>query len=281
MSDTLFEEPPPEGDPVGGAWLPLATRMRPRTLDEFAGQQHLLGETSPIRKAIEEGKLGSVILWAPPGCGKTTLAYLIAKYSNAVLEPRSAATTGVADVRKIAEAARARRKKGGRPTLLILDEIHHFNRTQQDSLLEILEDGTLTMVGVTTENPFFILAPALISRARVLPMKPLDEAEVSELLERAMKDDERGLGRRRLAFDPEAKAHLVRVANGDARLALNTLEAAALLVSDESDKSGGPARTEHPDRAVQSVISVQMAEQVLQRPMPRYDQQGDYHYDTI
>ncbi|MFN3682699.1 MAG: replication-associated recombination protein A [Fimbriimonadaceae bacterium] len=243
--------------------LPLAARMRPRTLDEYVGQAHLLAPGLPTRTAILEGSLGSVILWAPPGCGKTTLAHLIAQYRGARVEARSAVTTGVADIREIAKRADQHRRLSGQPTLLILDEIHHFNRTQQDSLLGYLEDGTFEMVGVTTESPFFVLAPALLSRARVLVLKPLQEDEVAEVVRRALQDGERGLGGRRLELEASALSHLVACANGDARLALNALEAASLQVPD-----GGK-------------ITLELVEQVLQRPALRYDQQGDYHYDTI
>lgn len=260
-SETLFEEP--SEHPPKPEWEPLASRMRPRTLDEFVGQGHLLGKDSALKKAIEEGRLGSVVLWAPPGCGKTTLAYLIANYAHAHAEARSAVTSGVAEVRKIAEEAGRRLRNKKQPTLLILDEIHHFNRTQQDSLLGYVEDGLLMLVGVTTENPFFVMAPALLSRARVLPMKPLESADVEGLVERALSDEERGLGGRRLTLSEDAKRHLVSCANGDARLALNVLEAASLLAEDGAE------------------LQVELIEQVIQKPQVRYDQQGDYHFDTI
>ncbi|CUU04629.1 putative ATPase [Armatimonadetes bacterium GBS] len=243
--------------------LPLATRMRPRTLEEFVGQTHLLAPGMPLRQAIEQGTLGSVILWAPPGCGKTSLAYLIAHYSNAFVESHSAVSIGVSEIRKIAERARQRRRTTGQPTLLLLDEIHHFNRTQQDALLGYLEDGTFTLVGATTENPFFILSNALLSRARVLTLKPLSEEELGILIDRALQDEERGLGARHLQLAPDARAHLIRTANGDARLALNVLESAALQTPE-----GG-------------TITLEVIEQLLQKPFVRYDQQGDYHYDTI
>lgn len=245
------------------ASLPLAARMRPRSLDEFVGQSHLLGADGPTRPAIQKGTLGSVVLWAPPGCGKTTLAYLIAAYKEAAIEARSAVTAGVADVRKIAEAAKLRRQATGHATLLVLDEIHHFNRTQQDSLLGYLEDGTFELVGCTTENPFFVLAPALLSRARVLPLKPLGPDDVRALVLRSLSDAERGLGSRGLELEPEALDHLVHCANGDARLALNALETASALVADGA------------------TIERTQIEEVLQRPAVRYDRQGDYHYDTI
>ncbi len=243
--------------------LPLASRMRPRDLDEFVGQQHLLAPGMPARQAIEEGKLGSVVLWAPPGCGKTTLAYIIARHMDAHLEATSAVTAGVADVRKIAAAARDRLSFSGKPTLLLLDEIHHFNKSQQDALLGYLEDGTLQLVGATTENPFFVLNNALLSRARVLPLKALSGSDVASLVQRSLVDEERGLGARGLTIDDDALAHLVATANGDARLALNALESASLLA---------PLR---------GAITLELVEQVLQRQAVRYDRQGDYHFDTI
>lgn len=258
MQEELFTV---EGAQATG--LPLATRLRPRSLEELVGQSHLLAPTNPIRKAIERGTLGSVILWAPPGCGKTSLAYLIAHYAHAFVESRSATTTGVADLRRIAQAARERRRLTKQATLLILDEIHHFSRTQQDALLSYLEDGTLTLVGVSTENPFFALAPALLSRARVLVLKPLTDSEIGTLVQRALTDVERGLGASQLQITEEALQHLVRCANGDARLALNALEVASQLV-----ERGG-------------TLTLPLIEQVLQRPAIRYDQQGDDHYDTI
>ncbi|MCH7904854.1 MAG: replication-associated recombination protein A [Armatimonadetes bacterium] len=237
--------------------------MRPRDLDEFVGQQELLGPGTPVRQAIEEGKLGSVVLWAPPGCGKTTLAYIVAKHMDAHIEAKSAVTAGVADIRRIAKAARERQSFDGRATLLLLDEIHHFNKSQQDALLGYLEDGTFSLIGATTENPFFVLNSPLLSRARVLPMKPLSPDDVRELIDRSLKDEERGLGSRGLTLAEDAREHLVTCANGDARTALNALESASLLA---------PLKGE---------ITLALVEQVLQRQAVRYDRQGDYHYDTI
>ncbi len=256
MQADLFGD---EHDPT----LPLATRLRPRTLDEYVGQEHLLASGMPIRQAIEQGILGSVILWAPPGCGKTSLAHLIARYSNAIVESHSAVAIGVQEIRKVAERARQRRRASGQRTILLLDEIHHFNRTQQDSLLGYLEDGTFTLIGATTENPFFVLAGALLSRARVLTLKPLEETHLRLLIQRALTDTERGLGTLNLQIEDDALQHLIRVANGDARLALNLLETAGVQTP-----AGG-------------TITLSLIEQLLQKPMPRYDQQGDYHYDTI
>ncbi|MCB0825337.1 MAG: replication-associated recombination protein A [Armatimonadetes bacterium] len=237
--------------------------MRPSTLDDYVGQTHLLDENSPARQAILSGKLGSVILWAPPGCGKTTLAMIISHHMDAHMVVISAVTAGVADVRKIAQAAKDRLSFDGKPTVLLIDEIHHFNKSQQDSLLGYLEDGTLTMVGATTENPFFVLNNALQSRARVLPLKALSSEDIEGLVQRALSDEEKGLGASRLTMSPEALNHLVTCANGDARLALNALESAALMTG-----MGGE-------------ITLETIEQILQKTAVRYDRQGDYHYDTI
>lgn len=265
----LFDSPEPS--PLG---LPLASRMRPRTLDEYVGQGHILGPGSAVRKAVLEGKLGSVVLWAPPGCGKTTLAHIIGHHAGAHVEVRSAVTAGVADVRKVAEGARERRKLYGTPTLLLLDEIHHFNKSQQDSLLGYLEDGTLSLVGATTENPFFALNSALLSRARVLPLKPLEPEDVRSLLQSALTDEPRGLGGQHLSVDDDALEFLVTMANGDARLALNALESASLLAvraANPDSESGTPS----------GQITLGVLEQVLQRQAVRYDKTGDNHYDTV
>jgi putative ATPase len=255
----LFEQ----NNPQERRDLPLATRMRPRDLYDYVGQEHVLGAGTPMRKAVEEGQVGSVVLWAPPGVGKTTLAYIIAERVGAHVEAKSAVSAGVADIRKVAEAARTRRNFDGKQTLLILDEIHHFTRNQQDSLLGYLEDGTFMLVGCTTENPFFTLAPALLSRARVLPLKSLSDEDLAKLVDRSLTEEERGLGSRQLSLEEDASRFLLQMANGDARLALNALESASLLAP------------------TGSAITVELLEQVLQRPAIRYDQQGDYHYDTI
>lgn len=257
MSRGLFE--PPGHDP---ATVPLAARMRPRTLEEVVGQSHLLGEGLPTREAILSGTLGSVVLWAPPGCGKTTLARIIAESCGAFFESRSAVTCGVAEVRKVGEAAKERLGMYGQRTVLLLDEVHHFNRSQQDSLLGYLEDGVLSLVGATTENPYFALNGALLSRVRVLPMKPLADEDCRTLVHRALADPERGLGKRALTASGEALDHLVRATGGDARALLTALEAAAGAVRD-----GGE-------------VGLAEVEYALQVPAVRYDRQGDQHYDT-
>jgi len=245
---SLFED----GATEPGPDAPLPARLRPRTLDEFVGQQHLLGKGSDIRFAIERGALGSVMLWGPAGTGKTTLARLIAANADAHFISRSAVTTGVAEIRKIAEEARLRPRK----TLLFLDEIHHFSRTQQDALLGFMEDGTVTLVGATTENPTFSLATPLLSRCRVLILKPLDDDSIRELINR-------GLAEVGATAEDDAVTQIVRWANGDARTALNAVEFSSMLAQPEQE-----IRAEH--------IS-----QAMNRPLTRYDRKGDQHYDVI
>lgn len=257
MAD-LFDQPSNQPD-----LLPLASRMRPLTLDEYVGQSHVLAEGQPLRKAIEDGKLGSVVLWSPPGTGKTTLAAIIARHMRAHMEAISAVTAGVAEVRKLAQAATDRRKFEGRSTVLLVDEIHHFNKSQQDSLLGYLEDGTFQMVGATTENPFFALNSALLSRARVVPLKPLEPTDIASLVNRALQDGHRGLAHQNLTINPDALEFLIAQANGDARTALNVLETAALMTPNDG------------------ALTLATLELVFQRPALRYDKTGDNHYDTI
>jgi putative ATPase len=240
------------------AYQPLAARMRPRSLEEFVGQGHIVGEGSKLRKAILDGWLGSVILWGPAGSGKTTLAGVISKHSNAYFEIRSAVSVGVAEIRKIAEAAKMHRKMDGRKTVLFLDEIHHFSRPQQDALLGFVEDGTLELVGATTENPSFALAAPLMSRCRMIVLNALTDEDVEKIVREALADSERGLGREAAE---DALAYIVRTAGGDARIALNILEAAAQLTS--------------------GMITLPEVEAAIQRPAPKYDRVGDQHYDTI
>jgi len=252
---TLFEDP----SGPGIEHQPLAARMRPRTLDEFVGQEHLLGENAPLRKAILSGNVGSVILWGPAGCGKTTIAGLIAQHSHAHFEARSAVTVGVADVRKIADSAKNRRLVNGKRTVLFLDEVHHFTRTQQDALLGYVEDGTLELIAATTENPSFALAAPLLSRCRVLVLRSLGPEDTEQIVRAALRDTDRGLGKEART---DAIEYVVRASGGDARIALVALEAAAQLAGEES-------------------ISLKDVEDALQRPAPKYDRAGDSHYDTI
>jgi putative ATPase len=247
------------------ALRPLADRMRPRSLDEVVGQQHLLAPGKALRQAIEAGKLHSLILWGPPGTGKTTIARLIAQTSRAQLIALSAVMAGVKDIRSAVEAARAAREARGQPTLLFLDEVHRFNKAQQDIFLPYLEDGTLFFVGATTENPSFEVVSALLSRARVYVLRALDCADILALLAAALADAERGLGKDAVSAQPEALELIAQAADGDARRALNMLELAAGLVQ----SMGGHA------------LTLEVAQEVASGGRRRFDKGGDQFYDQI
>jgi putative ATPase len=245
------------------ALQPLAARMRPRTLEEVAGQQHLVGEGKPIARAIREGTLGSVILWGPPGSGKTTLARVVAHAGGRAFTPFSAVSEGVPRLREIFAESSARLAHERRRTVLYIDEIHRLNKSQQDSLLPAVEDGTVVLIGATTENPSFEVNGALLSRARVLVLHPLARAEIEALLRRALQDRERGLGALELAADDAALAWLAEQADGDARRALGTLEAAA----------------EHVGRGGR--IDVEAVREALQLRFARHDKSGEAHFDQL
>ncbi|MFV1987861.1 MAG: replication-associated recombination protein A [Gemmatimonadota bacterium] len=240
---------------------PLAARMRPRTLDEFVGQPDLVGEGMPLRELIESGRVPSLILWGPPGTGKTTLAGLLATRMEAAFVSFSAVTEGIPRVRKILEGARARRAATGRGTVLFVDEIHRFNRAQQDALLPHVEEGAVTLVGATTENPSFEVVGPLLSRTRVLVLQPLSRVEIAQICSRALSDTDRGLGDRRLEITADALSRISIEADGDARRALNALETAADLASDS--------------------IEVTHVEAALQKRFARYDKSGEEHFNLV
>ena len=249
---------------------PLAARMRPRTLDEMVGQERVVGPGTLLRRMIENDALTSVILYGPPGTGKSTLAGVIAAATKAHFEPFSAVTGGVPELRKVIDAAQTRRRLYGSKTVLFVDEIHRFNKNQQDALLPHVENGTVTLIGATTENPYFEVNAPLLSRARVFTFTPLSDDDIGGLLDRAAEDTERGLGSLHVQLEPDARAHLVDKSGGDARTALSALEMAALVARPESRKQGAPR-----------VISLALAEEALQQRALVYDKTGDQHYDTV
>ncbi|MGZ8626841.1 MAG: replication-associated recombination protein A [Actinomycetota bacterium] len=241
--------------------VPLAARMRPRTFEDFVGQSHLVGEGSALTKLLEGGHLPSIVLWGPAGTGKTTLAYLLADAVGAQLTQLSAVSSGVADARKVMEQA-----KGGLfRTVLFVDEVHRWSKAQQDVLLPAVEEGTITLIGATTENPYFSLVTPLLSRGLLLQLEPLTPEDLRALVRRALEDEERGLGAQRVTLADDALEHLVEVAGGDARVALTGLEAAVL-----SARSAGEDEVTR-DRAADAV----------QKKAIVYDRQGDAHYDVI
>lgn len=241
---------------------PLAARMRPKTLSDYIGQSHLLGAGKPLRRAIEQGALHSMILWGPPGTGKTTLAELMARTANARFEKISAISAGVKDIRKVVEEARAARELHQQATILFIDEVHRFNKSQQDVFLPFVEDGTFILIGATTENPSFELNSALLSRTRVYVLKRLTEDDLLAILRSALNDMERGIGRSALNFPEALQLILVRAADGDARQVLNVLE----VLADAAETQG---------------VTSELLTEVLQVSLRRFDKQGEVFYDQI
>ncbi len=255
------EQPEPEQT------MPLAARMRPETLDEVAGQRHLLADGKLLRRAIETDRFSSLIFYGPPGVGKTTLAYVIARHTSAYFVMLNGVESNVSEIRnKIAEA-RTRQNLHGQKTILFVDELHRFNKAQQDVLLPHLEKGTVRFIGATTENPYFAINSAMLSRSQIFPLEPVPDAEIVSLLRRAAGDEKRGLGHMALRLDEEALAHLALKADGDARKALTALEVAALSTPAGAD----------------DVVHVTLAEaeESIQKKAVKYDRAGDGHYDTI
>ena len=248
---TLFDE---QFEKIKDSFVPLADRLRPSSLKEFVGQEHILGKDKPLRKMIETGELRSIMLWGPPGCGKTTLARLIAKYTKSHFVQFSAVTSGVADVRRVTKEAGERIKIYSKRTILFVDEIHRFNKAQQDAFLPFVENGTIILVGATTENPGFEINAPLISRSQVYTFNSLKDEEIKIIIDHALKEYPEH------AIDKEAVTHIVKQANGDARTALNALELAAFTAKH---------------------ITLKIAEDAVQKKAVYYDKKGDWHYDTV
>ncbi|MCK9230611.1 MAG: replication-associated recombination protein A [Syntrophales bacterium] len=246
---------------------PLADRMRPGKISEYVGQAHILGMDGILRRLLRQERLFSIILWGPPGSGKTTLARLVAQETGACFETFSAVLSGVKEIRTVIDRAKERLRYGDGQTILFVDEIHRFNKAQQDAFLPYVEEGLITLMGATTENPSFEIIAPLLSRVRVLVLNPLSIEDLAEIMKRALDDSERGLGGRGLSLDPQALDYLARSSDGDARSALNSLETAAALVAE--------------DPASRGCITLAVAEKALQRRSLRYDKTGEEHYNLI
>jgi putative ATPase len=272
--DDLFSapaEPVPEEKslpaPDSLTHRPLAARMRPRNLDEYAGQAHILGPGQLLRRAIEADRIQSLIFYGPPGTGKTSLAQIIARQTKSKFERLSGVESNVADMRRVLSAATNRLENTGASTILFIDEIHRFNKSQQDVLLPDVESGVIKLIGATTHNPFFFVNSPLVSRSQIFELRPLTEADLFSLLQRALADAERGLAYLKISADDHALRHLAKIADGDARKALNSLEIAALTTAPGADGV--------------ILITLEVAEQSIQKKAVVYDGDGDAHYDTI
>ncbi len=255
--------------------MPLATRMRPRSLDEFVGQEHILGPGKLLRRAIEADRLPSVIFSGPPGSGKTTLARIIAEMTHAKFIRISGVESNVAEMRRVIAAATNRLRTSGQKTILFIDEIHHFNKAQQDILLPDVETGTLRLIGATTYNPFFYVNSALVSRSQVFQLEPLRVEQLEQLIDRALVDKARGLGNYNVKIDKNARRHLAKLSDGDARKCLNALEIGVLT----TPPVAGVTDPGYNTGVIHFTLSV--AEESIQQKAVVYDRAGDAHYDTI
>jgi putative ATPase len=258
------KSPPADGLPPS---QPLAARMRPRNLGEYAGQTHILGPGQLLRRAIEADRIQSLIFYGPPGTGKTSLAQIIARQTKSKFERLSGVESNVADMRRVLSAASNRLENTGQPTILFIDEIHRFNKSQQDVLLPDVESGVIKLIGATTHNPFFFVNSPLVSRSQIFELRPLTEEDLFSLLQQALADSERGLGYLKISADEKALRHLAKISDGDARKALNSLEIAALTTSPD------------PEGVIR--LTLEVAEQSIQKKAVVYDGDGDAHYDTI
>jgi len=256
----------PRESPPSRKAAPLADRMRPRTVEEFVGQTHLLGEGKVLRVALEQGEVPSLILWGPPGTGKTSLAILIASHVKAAFTPFSAVTSGIKEIKEVIGDADRRLRGAGQRTILFVDEIHRFNKAQQDAFLPHVERGTITLIGATTENPSFEVIAPLLSRTKVLVLNPLSEEEIRLIVERAWKDPDRGLGKSRLRVAEDAMGAIIRCANGDARAALNLLELSARLAEASGERG---------------FVTLAIVQEAAQRRSLLYDKAGEEHYNLI
>ncbi|MBV7330392.1 AAA family ATPase, partial [Chloroflexi bacterium TSY] len=262
---------------------PLAARMRPRTLDEYIGQEHIVGSGRLLRRAIQADQLGSLIFYGPPGTGKTTLAQVIANTTSSHFIAINAVLAGVKQIRESIDEAQDRARFHSQRTILFVDEVHRFNKAQQDALLPWVENGTVIFIGATTENPYFEVNKALVSRSRIFQLTPLTKEHLRRIVQQTLTDPERGYGNLQVTIDDEALAHLVEVANGDARAILNALELAVETTGDRHDDPPDKRTRQHGSRNTNRAtrITLSIAEESIQRRAVLYDKEGDYHFDTI